>query len=359
MDKSRKIISWIIVITLVMFFSGLSHAQKPYRVGTTTANFLEIGLGAAGNAMGEAYVGTVKDVTSMYWNPAGLAFMESSEARFIYHPWIVNTGLYFAGVGLVLPRIGNLGISLSHFDFGEEEVTTLDYPDGLGENYSAGSLSIGITYARSLTNWFAFGSTFKYISQNIWHMTANALAVDLGVVVNTNLFSPTGKNDRGLVIAMSISNYGTRMRYNGLDALLKGYQSQPWDYEYGTFNDVKSEISTDSWELPLIFRLGLAYTPLQMANQRLTIGADALHPNNNKESLNLGAEYMMRFMGSADIFLRGGYKGLFLEEYEFGPTFGAGILLLASTNLTVKFDYAFKYAGLFGNAHCYDIALTF
>ena len=68
---------------------------------------------------------------------------------------------------------------------------------------------------------------------------------------------------------------------------------------------------------------------------------------------------MLRFMGSADVFLRGGYKGLFLEEYEFGPTFGAGILLMASTSLTVKFDYAFKYAGLFGNAHCYDIALTF
>jgi hypothetical protein len=356
MFKSRRIISWIITITLVMCFSGLTYAQQPYRVGTTTANFLEIGLGAAGNAMGEAHVGIVNDVTAIYWNPAGLAFLESSEARFIYHPWIVNTGLYFAGAGLVLPGIGSLGISLSHFDFGEEEVTTLEYPDGLGENYSAGSLAIGLSYARSLTNWFAFGSTFKYVSQNIWHMSAHALAVDLGVVVRTNLFSPTGRNDRGLTIAMSISNYGTRMHYTGMDALMKGYQDVD---ETGVFNDVKSEISTDEWELPLIFRLGFAYTPIQLSNQRVTIAADALHPNNNKESLNLGLEYMLRFMGAGDVFLRGGYKGIFLEEYEFGPTFGGGVMLTPSPSLTVKIDYAFKYAGLFGNAHCYDIALTF
>jgi hypothetical protein len=356
MDKRRKRISWIIVVMLVICFSGLMHAQQPYRVGTTTANFLEIGMGAAGNAMGEAYVGSVKDVTAMYWNPAGLAFLESSEARFIYHPWIVNTGVYFAGAGLVLPGVGSLGISFSHFDFGEEEVTTLDYPDGLGENYSAGSMSIGVTYARSLTNWFSFGSTFKYISQNIWHMSANALALDLGVIVNTNLFSPTGKNDRGLVIAMSISNYGTRMQYTGLDALMRGAQDVD---QVGVFNDVKTESSTDAWELPLIFRLGFAYTPIQLANQRVTLAADALHPNNNKESLNLGMEYMLRLMGSGEVFLRGGYKGIFLEEYEFGPTFGAGVLLTLSTSLTVKIDYAYKYAGLFGNAHCSDIALTF
>ena len=68
---------------------------------------------------------------------------------------------------------------------------------------------------------------------------------------------------------------------------------------------------------------------------------------------------MLRLLGSGEVFLRGGYKGIFLEEYEFGPTFGAGIMLTPSTSMTVRIDYAFKYAGLFGNAHCYDIALAF
>ena len=80
-------------------------------------------IGARATSMGGNYRSIANDWSAMYWNPAGLAFLESSEARFIYHPWIVNTGLYFAGAGIVLPGIGNLGISFSHFDFGEEEGT--------------------------------------------------------------------------------------------------------------------------------------------------------------------------------------------------------------------------------------------
>ena len=44
----------------------IALGQKPYRVGTTTANFLEIGYGTAGIAMGDACVSSVNDVSAIY-----------------------------------------------------------------------------------------------------------------------------------------------------------------------------------------------------------------------------------------------------------------------------------------------------
>ncbi len=43
------------IILLLLLSSSLLFAQsKPYRYGTTTASFLEIGFGSAGAAMGDA-----------------------------------------------------------------------------------------------------------------------------------------------------------------------------------------------------------------------------------------------------------------------------------------------------------------
>ena len=53
-----------------IFFVCLCQAQ--YRYGTTTANFLEIGISSNAVAMGEAYVSLADDAVSAYWNPAGL-----------------------------------------------------------------------------------------------------------------------------------------------------------------------------------------------------------------------------------------------------------------------------------------------
>ena len=52
--------------------SDAVYAQGPHRVGTTTANFLEIGFGAAGIAMGDAYVSVVKDLSAVYWKFIGM-----------------------------------------------------------------------------------------------------------------------------------------------------------------------------------------------------------------------------------------------------------------------------------------------
>ena len=348
----------IILIFIVLYFCivSQSYAQKPYRIGTTAANFLEIGYGSAGSAMGDAYVSLANDLSAVYWNPAGLAFMQQSEAQFIYQPWIADINTAFTGVGIVQPAVGTFAFSLIHVGYGDMEVTTLEKQDGTGEYFTATDFAINISYGRSLAQWFAFGASGKYVSSKIWHTNASAFAVDLGVIVNTNFFSATGKREDGVNIGMSISNYGTKMKYDGMDLM------QPIDIkpdEEGNYRDVPGKYNLQSWELPLIFRIGISFNPLIWGHHRLTVAVDALHPNNNSEYVNIGGQYKLKIPTAGDFYLRGGYKAIYMKDSEYGFSFGAGTLLHLMHNLGLKVEYAYRGVGVLGKSHCYTIGVLF
>lgn len=329
---------------------------SPSRTGTTAANFLELGYDPKGIAMGEACVSTVDNLSAICWNPAGLSFMSSNEVFFAHQSWIVDTYTYLAAAGIVSPSYGTFAISILGINYGEMEVTTLELQEGTGENFSPAELAINFSYGRSLTNWFGFGTTVKYIHSSIYHSNADAFALDLGVIIKTSFLSPAGNSREGLKIGMSLSNYGTRMQYSGLD-LLRSVDISP--EEAGNYKDIKVEYKTDSWELPLIFRVGISINPVVKTNHRLTLAANALHVNNNSESLNLGTIYTLSMPGLAKVFLRGGYRGLFMENSEFGPTFGIGILTQFIHNKAIQFDYAYRDIGILGYTNVIGISFLF
>src|SRR5438105_4971582 len=80
--------------------------------------FLNIGAGARGLAMGGAQVASVNDGTAGYWNPAGLVYVKDHPQLNLMH------AEYFAGIGkydygsLVIPLKDNkrvLGLSILRF----------------------------------------------------------------------------------------------------------------------------------------------------------------------------------------------------------------------------------------------------
>jgi hypothetical protein len=353
--QRRRATSLSVAILIMFSFSFLS-AQQPYRVGTTAVNFLELGVGSAGIAMGEAYVAAARDLSAIYWNPAGLAYMEKNEVQVMYQPWIADINNAFASVAVVVPRIGTFAAGITTLNYGEEEVTTLAMQDGTGETYTANELAATLSFSRKLAAWFSFGASAKLINSSISHMNASAAAIDLGVVVNTHFLTFGGDREDGLSIGMSIANYGSRMRYDGID-LINPIDIKP--NENGNYADVPGQFRLQAWELPLIFRIGIAVTPLKTRSHRLTLAADALHPNNNSESVNLGAEYSLIFPGSAALYLRGGYRGLFMDQSQFGATFGGGLKLFLLNNAALKFDYAWRNVGLLGNHPAYTVSIHF
>jgi hypothetical protein len=344
---------YFLVIYLVVSISAFS--ESPIRVGTTTANFLEYGFGSAGNAMGDAYVSMANDLSSVYWNPAGLARMQQNEAMFVQQPWIVDINTSFAAVGIV-SNMGTIALSLISANYGEMEVTTLDMQEGTGEYFSPSDFAAAFSYGRKIATWFSFGASAKYISSSIWHAKASAFAVDLGVIINTHFFSVDGTRENGLNLGMSISNYGTQMKYDGVDLVV------PIDIlpeEEGNFSDVPGQYRLQGWELPLLFRIGFSINPIVTGRQKLTVAIDGLHPNNNSESVNVGVQYSFTLSTVSKVFIRGGYKALFMEESQYGMSFGGGVIINLVGNTGIKMDYAYRELGILGNVNSYSIGLLF
>jgi len=174
MKHSIAIIMLIVLNNSIALFAQ----NKPYRVGTTAANFLEMGIGSAGNAMGDAYVSVVNDISSIYWNPAGLAYMTQNELLFMHQPWIAGIDVNFAGAGFILRNIGSFALAITNMDYGRTEVTTMAMQDGTGETYDANEYAFTLSYGRKIVQWFSFGANIKYVTSNIWHMSASAAAMD-------------------------------------------------------------------------------------------------------------------------------------------------------------------------------------
>ena len=77
------------------------------------------------------------------------------------------------------------GIFFSYLGMPDIERTTIQFPEGNGEQVSANSFATGISYARELTDRFSIGGNLKYIRENIWHSSASTFAFDIGLLYRT------------------------------------------------------------------------------------------------------------------------------------------------------------------------------
>ena len=334
-------------LVLLFFLLNLNiFSQNVSKTGTTAASFLEIGVGGAANGMGGAFVGFANDASALYWNVGGIANLAQYEVILVHTDWIADTKYDYAGLVIPLGDFGNLGFSFTSLSMDDMKVRTVEQPEGTGENFSAGDIAVGLSYARHLTDRFSVGIIAKYIKQTIWHMNSSAFAIDAGTVFKTDLLG-------GLTIGAVMSNFGTPMRLEGRDSR---YFIRIDETKQGSNERIPVNIELDSWELPLYFQIGVSTLAFDYDDYKLTISTDALVPNNDYQSLNVGAEFS--FM---DYFLiRGGYNSLFLKDAESGLSFGAGVnsKMLLST-ASVNFDYAYRDFGRLQNIHVFSVGIKF
>jgi hypothetical protein len=316
-------------------------SQNP--VGTSAASFLGIPIGPRAQALGGAYLAMSKDVTSAYWNPGAISRIGRTQALISHTEWFLGTNLNWVGVNVQIDDANSIAISLTQLDYGREEITTIYEQEGAGRYWDAVDLSAAVTYSRKLTSRFSMGGTLKLINSQIFNESASAFAVDLGVLYDTEL--------EGLSLGMSISNYGSKMRMDGKDL----FEQIDIDPENSGHNErLVATLKTDEWALPIFFRIGIAMDVLNVEENRLTLAADALHPTDNVESMNLGIEYSYNEM----ISLRGGYRSLFQEDVEGGLSLGGGIQYDIPNFANVNIEYAWSDYGVIDPDGIQTFALT-
>ena len=332
------------VCMFIAFALMRGQAQEVTKVGTTAAKFLSIPVGSRALAMGGAFVAEASDASGMYWNPAGIGRLFQSEAVFAHAEWIADINFNYGGIIVPVEGLGTVGVSFTSMTTDEMERTTITDPEGTGEMFSVGSFALGVSYARQLTEWFTLGVSTKYVNEHIWNSSATGFAVDIGTLFTTPF--------PGLTFGAGISNFGTKLSMGGDDLIVL----QDVSPNHGNNANINARLSTDDFDLPLTLRIGFSYDPLVDDFQQLTLVLDALHPNDNSESICAGAEYRLFHKIVA---LRGGYKSLGAKDSEEQFTLGAGVQYEVSAGVTAKVDYAYLKFGLLSNVHTFTIGILF
>lgn len=341
----KYIVNVIALLALISFTAEAQLLRSTAKVGTTSANFLKIGAGARALGMGGAYAGVSDDIYSAYWNPAGIVNMPGSGgATFNHADWLADISYDYAAAAMHLGDLGSMFFTLTSLGVPEDKVRTVAYPEGDGRYWDASMLSLGVGYARRLTDKFSIGFHFKYIHESIWNTQSSGVALDIGT------YYVTPFND--MVIGASISNFGTKMQLDGRDILFN--YDPDGDPSNGPGN-ILSKTDMGTFDLPLTFRLGLAMVVYRDRYFKVTAALDATHPNDNTEYLNSGLEVGYDNM----FFIRGGYKSIFLRDSEQEFTFGGGVRYPVTDQLSLELNYGLADYGRLKNVQYLDLSLQF
>ena len=340
-SKIVKYIPYLIFsISAVSFLTAGTVSKR----GTTAAQFLTIGQGARGLSMGSAFVAVADDQSAMYWNPAGITDIYGNSIMFDYTEWIADIKYNYLGATFNIGDYGVVGFNLTASNIGDMKVTTTENPDGTGEVFSASDVAVGVTYALKLTDKFSIGFNPKIVHQSIWKTSATGIAVDVGVKYITPF--------KNVTLGMSITNFGSKMRLLGNSTLVL------YDADLTTTGNngrIPADLRTDEWSLPLNFKFGIAYQAMKNDLGSFIVAVDASHPSDNYESLDVGGEY-----GFNDfVFLRGGYKSLFLGDAEDHLTLGFGVKQAIIGNTSMSIDYAYQDFGRLKNVQKFSFGIIF
>ena len=310
-EMRKEVLRLILTVLLMLTISiGIVNAALDSKTGTVSASFLKIGIGARAAGMGEAFGAVADDVTAMYWNPAGVAQIEQTEATFMHSFWLESMSYEY--LGLAYPLGGSaIGVSVSYL--GISDIEGRDVNDVRTSNFSANDMAIGVTYGKSLSDVFMLGGSIKSINEKIDTETASSVGIDVGALY---------KASEDINLGASVQNIGSGLKF-----------------------------ISEAGDLPMNVRVGGAYKSIDKA---LTIALDVNKPVDNKAKANLGLEYWFK----ESVAVRGGYK------YQIGGNDAIGGLtgLTAGAGLKVsqmQIDYAFMPFGDLGSAHRVSLLVKF
>ena len=309
----------IIILLLLIAFSLSSYAEEPFApIGTSTAQFLTIGVGGREVALGEAVTALTQGSGSVFWNPSGVVDAGANDLYAAYNQWPAGIHVGALSYAYANPRIGTFSVNAKYVNFGDMEITTIEDPNGTGEMLQMTNYAIGLTYGRYLTDRVSMGLTAKLVKEKYGNNGYTTVAWDVGLIYRAPF--------RNLKIGMSILNFSNKVQYSGTYI----------DYSNSNSYLTNTELPFDYWSLPMTFRFGAVIDVYNSGANKVIAAMDMVHPNNNVEQYNIGIEYAY----DATVFLRMGYQ---LTAYEGGFSTGFGL----KWNM-ITLDYAISALGNLG-----------
>ncbi len=195
-----------------MLASGSVPAGAQTGVATEGAVFLLLPVGARAVGMGHAVVAEGGGSEAIWWNPAGLARLESFEAAIHHSQSIAAIG---DAVSVVLPFsvIGVVALSANVLNFGEQQITDLITGEPIGIQLLR-SFVFAATYSTPIGEKVNAGITYKVVQfrndcsgtcVGVDEVAATTSALDLGVQYDLAPLSP-------VTVGIAVRNLGLRVQ---------------------------------------------------------------------------------------------------------------------------------------------------
>ncbi|NIR52185.1 conjugal transfer protein TraF [candidate division KSB1 bacterium] len=290
---------------LTLFVLTIRPAFSQEKLAQTGFQFLSVGTDARATALGEAVTTVEGSPMNLFYNPAGMAGVESFLQFSANHlQWLVDID-YYSGALSINPehgRYGVFGLSFLFVDYGTIIGTVVAATEqGFVETgkIEPNAFAIGLGYSKALSDRFSVGGHLKFVKQALGNLafpesdttlsavnfSESAVAIDFGTIYKTGF--------KSLTFGMTIRNFSREINY----------------------------ISED-FELPLTFKIGFSINTFdflgESQNQSLVMSFDAVNPRSLEEFFSIGGEYTFMDVLS----LRAGYVA---NQDEYALTAGFGI----------------------------------
>lgn len=333
----------LILLSILAFLSLSVLAQVP----KYSNEFLAIGVGAKALGMSNSVVAGTDDVTSGYWNPAGLTNMTSDKQIGLMH------AEYFAGIAkydylsyaMFLDTMSSFGVSLIRFGI-DDIPNTLELYDNNGNidysrisKFSAADYAIFFHYARKLNiPDLSVGGNVKIIYRHVGDF-ANAYGFGLDAAIQ---YRP-GKWQFGAILRDLTSTFNA-WTFNVTDEMIEVYEA--------TGNEIPSN-SVEITMPRLIMGAGRHFDISDNFSSTVETDLDITFDGKRNtliktDAISADPRVGVEFGFKDFAFIRAGV-GNFQQETQFGgnktmtvqPNFGVGFVI----KKMVSIDYAFTDIG--------------
>jgi len=305
----------MLLIFPMLFFSRILQADSG-----TGFEFLKTHFGARAAAMGGAYVGGEKDMIAAGYNPAGLTGLDERKVVFSYLDYFADFKGGLISYGQKLQNEQAVLFSAAYMNYGAIERTDIT---GISHgSFYPGDILFSATFAGMTGPGIRYGVSAKYIRSQIDHFSADAMAMDAGLLYRI-------ENQR-INIGLSITNLGQAL----------------------------SAFQHEKEKLPLAYRMGLSKT---LAHLPLTLHFHFLRYQFQESDIFGGLYWAIggEFQLSNVTFLRWGYNSVGNEQKAdsdvdrfAGISFGFGTRIRRFI-----IDYALSYHGVLGSTNQFTIQL--
>ena len=318
--QSRNLYWFAIAAFLICATVSISTAETYFNkksIGTTTADFLNLPIGARAAAMGGAYTAISEDASAIYWNPAGLVQISKLSAIFMRTSYVADINYQYVAYAHRMSYDSVLAASIFATDIGAITQTDIS-GDRLG-TFTPQDQVVTLSYSKAVLEFsdkekdLSMGVSIKYIKSKIVS-EASSFAGDFGIMTYNFTALPYR-------LGIMLTNFGQGLKYD-----------------------------TESNALPMTLKLAGAINPFQ----NLLLAADVIFPKQDKPNFIIGAELNTQPNELTKLSIRGGLNSRLLKDDLSGFSFGLG-----ATLHFFSLDYAFTPMGELGTSHRMSITFDF